>query len=63
MCIAKVYMQTDGDPIEIMRDVSAMQACDGGFMVIDLLGRSAYVQGRIRYLDLVEDHIVLLEKT
>jgi predicted RNA-binding protein len=55
-------MQTDGDPVEIMRDVSAMQACDGGFLVTDLFGRSEYIQGRIRYLDLMEDHIILLEK-
>lgn len=63
MCLSKVYLITDGERIEIMRDVSALKACDVGYMVTDLFGRSEYVQGRISYLDLVEAHIVLLDKT
>ena len=63
MRLSAVYMNVDGQRVVVMRNVSALQACGEGGMATDLLGRSDYVQGRINDLDLVEEHIVLLDKT
>ena len=62
MCLSTVYEIVDGQRIEVMRDVSRLQANGDGFMVTDLFGRSDYIQGRIQYLNLVEEHIVVIEK-
>jgi predicted RNA-binding protein len=62
MCLSKLYLVINGQRNEIMRDVSRLKASGDGFVVTDLFGRSEYVPGRIQYLDLVEEHIVVLEK-
>ncbi|MGD9331489.1 MAG: CooT family nickel-binding protein [Desulfobacterales bacterium] len=62
MCLSTVYRLADGERREVMRDVSRMQAEGDGYVLIDLFGRRDRVQGRIAYLDLVEEHIVVIEK-
>jgi predicted RNA-binding protein len=54
-------MNTDGKRIEVMRDVSHLEARDDGYLVTDLFGQSEYFHGRIKYLDLVDERIVVLE--
>jgi predicted RNA-binding protein len=55
-------MDKDGKRIEVMRDVSHLRANSDGFLVTDLFGKSKYIQGQIKYLDLVDEHIVVLDK-
>lgn len=62
MCLSKVYVKTGGQRIEVMRDVSQLKASGDGFLVTDLFGKSKHIQGRIQYLDLVDEHIVVLDK-
>jgi predicted RNA-binding protein len=62
MCLSTIYAIVDGQRIEVMRDVSRLQASGDGFVVTDLFGRRDYIQGRIQYLDLAEEHIVVIEK-
>jgi predicted RNA-binding protein len=62
MCLSKVYLNTEGERIEIMRDVTRLKVRGDGFVVTDLFGRSKFVRGRVQYLDLVEEHIVVLDQ-
>jgi predicted RNA-binding protein len=62
MCLSTVYLRIGEERREVMRDVSRMQAEGDGYLLTDLFGRRAHVRGRIAYLDLVEEHIVVLEK-
>lgn len=62
MCLSTVFMESEGRRREIMRDVACMEAEKDGFVIIDLFGARKFVRGRIKALDLVEEHTVLLEE-
>jgi predicted RNA-binding protein len=62
MCLSTVYQTVEGQRIEVMRDVSRLQAEGDGYRLTDLFGRCNQVQGHIAYIDLVDEHIVVLEK-
>jgi predicted RNA-binding protein len=53
----------EGRRQEVMQDVACIKAQKDGFLIIDLLGTRTFVRGRIAYLDFIDEHTVLLEKT
>jgi predicted RNA-binding protein len=61
MCLSTVYVHSGGQQEEAMRDVAYMQAKGEGFLLIGLLGEQKFVQGKIKSLDFIDEHSVVLE--
>jgi predicted RNA-binding protein len=62
MCLSTVYNDSGEGQEEIMREVSQMEAKDDGFMLINLFGEQEFVRGKIKRIDFVDEHSVVLEK-
>jgi len=62
MCLSNVYIDSDGERKEVMRDVAKMEAKDDGFVLIGLLGEQKFIQGKVSRLDFVDTHSVVLKK-
>lgn len=62
MCLSTVYVDARGQRQKVMQDVAAMEAVKDGYLLADLFGVKKIVRGKIKYLDLVDEHIVLLEQ-
>jgi len=63
MCLSTVYIDSDGQRDQVMQDVSQMQAQNDGFVLTGLLGEQKFVEGKIKSIDFIREHAVLLEKT
>jgi predicted RNA-binding protein len=55
-------MASNGRKQEIMRDVAQMISTDGGYRLVGLLGGEQFVSGRIRSVDFIDAHTVVIEK-
>ena len=62
MCLSTVYIQSGDQRIKVMQDVAQMEYNQEGYLLIGLLGDQKFVKGRIKSLDFVDDHTVVLEK-
>lgn len=62
MCEATVYVKTDGQEREIMRDVTRVEPEGDTLVLSSLLGEQKLVRGRIARLDFLK-HTVLIEET
>lgn len=62
MCLCTVYIDAGGQQEEAMREVAYMEAKDEGFLLIGLLGEEKFVQGKVRSVDFVDEHTVVLQK-
>lgn len=62
MCLCTVYMESNGRKQEIMQDVAQMISTDGGYRLVGLLGGEQFVPGRIRSVDFIDAHTVVIEK-
>ena len=62
MCLSTVFKNSGGRYEEVMRDVAQMKAQKDGFLLINLFGEQIFVQGRIKRLDFVDEHSVVLEE-
>ena len=62
MCLSTVYIQSGDRRIKIMQDVAQMESNQKGYLLIGLLGDQKFVKGRIKSIDFVDDHTVVLEK-
>ena len=62
MCLSTAYIHSGGHQEEVMRDVAQMEAKNNSFLLINLFGERIFVQGKIKSLDFVYDHLVVLEK-
>jgi predicted RNA-binding protein len=61
MCLSSVfYVDSNGEQREVMRDVAQMQARNNGFLLVGLLGEQKFVQGKVRTIDFVDKHSVVL---
>lgn len=63
MCLSTVYIRSGGRQEELMEDVARMKAKDEGFVLINLFGEQKFVQGKIKSLDFIDNHSVVIEKT
>lgn len=61
MCLSTVYMDSGDEQKEIMTDVAQIEAEGQGFWLINLFGEKTFVQGRVKTINLVDGHFVLLE--
>jgi predicted RNA-binding protein len=62
MCLSTVYIQSGDQRIKVMQDVAQMESSQEGYLLIGLLGDEKFVNGRIKSVDFVDDHAVVLEK-
>lgn len=62
MCLSTVYVQIKGQRQKVMQDVAKMESSNEGYLLIGLLGDQKKVDGRIKKIDFVDDHSVILEK-
>ena len=62
MCLSTVYIQSGDRRIKVMQDVAQMESNQEGYLLIGLLGDQKFVKGRIKSVDFVDDHTVVLEK-
>jgi len=62
MCLSTVYLQTKGQQQKVMQDVAKIEFSNEGYLLIGLLGDQKMVDGRIKKIDFVDDHSVILEK-
>ena len=62
MCLSNVfYVDSDGQQEEVMRDVTQMEARNNGFLLTGLLGEQKFVLGKVKNVDFVDKHSVVLE--
>ena len=61
MCLSTVYIQLEDRRIKVMQDVAQMESNQEGYLLIGLLGDQKFVKGRIKSVDFVDDHTVVLE--
>ena len=62
MCLSTVYIHLEGRRIEVMQDVAQLESKDEGYLLTGLLGDQKMVAGRIKKIDFVDEHSVILEK-
>jgi predicted RNA-binding protein len=62
MCLSSVYIDSNGQQEEVMRDVAQMEAKNNGFVLTGLLGEQKFVQGKVSRIDFVNKHLVVLKK-
>ena len=62
MCLSTVYIQSGDRRIKVMQDVAQMEYNQEGYLLVGLLGDQRFVKGRIKSVDFVDDHAVVLEK-
>ncbi len=62
MCLSKVYLGSEHEEKEIMKDVARMEAEGRGFWLINLFGERRYVEGVIETIDFDNGHYVRLRK-
>ena len=60
MCLSNVYIDSNGQSQEVMRDVAQMEAHNDGFLLTGLLGEQKFVRGKVRTVDFVDKHSVVL---
>jgi predicted RNA-binding protein len=63
MCLSTVYVDSGNRQEVAMEDVAQMEAKNEGFLLTGLLGEEKFVQGRIKSVDFVDAHSVVLGKT
>lgn len=61
MCLSTVFMHVDNTDREIMRDVARVEAEGGGVWLTNLFGEKRFVEGTVRTIDLIDEHLVVLE--
>lgn len=61
MCLSTIYIDFKGRQKEVMGDVAQVKAKNDGFVLIDLVGEERFVQGRIKCIDFVDEHSIVLE--
>jgi predicted RNA-binding protein len=62
MCLCTVYTESNGEKQEIMQDVARMISTDGGYRLVSLFGGEQVVSGRIRSVDFIDTHTVVIER-
>jgi predicted RNA-binding protein len=61
MCLSTVYIDSGTGKEEVMRDVAEMEAEGKGFFLVNLFGERRFVEGRIKSVDFVDEHTVVME--
>ncbi len=61
MCLSTVYLDLGDRQELVMKEVARMEKDGEGFLLFDLFGGNKFIRGRIKKVDFVDDHSVVLE--
>jgi predicted RNA-binding protein len=62
MCMATVYVDSDDERKEAMRDVIRIEAEGRGFRLVSLLGKEKHIEGKLKSVDFWQEHSVVIEQ-
>jgi predicted RNA-binding protein len=62
MCIATIYFDDGKQQEEVMRDVVQLEAEEDGFLLVSLLGEKKFLKGRLKSIDFLREHSVIIQK-
>ena len=62
MCIATVYLDTDNQRKAVMHDVISVEAKNNGFLLTALLGEEKFLEGKLKSIDFLSEHSVVIEE-
>jgi len=62
MCIATIYLDDGKQREEVMRDVVQLEAEKDGFLLVTLLGEEKFIKGRLKSVDFLMEHSVVIQK-
>jgi predicted RNA-binding protein len=62
MCLITVYIDSGAGQKEFMRDIARLEAEAEGFSLIDLFGTRKSVRGKLKSIDFIDEHAVVLEQ-
>jgi predicted RNA-binding protein len=62
MCIATIYLDDGTHQEELMKDVVQVEAEKDGFLLVGLLGEEKFVKGRLKSIDFLREHSVIIQK-
>lgn len=60
MCVATVYIESDGGMRELMAEVVRIDVEGDGLRLVNLLGEEKYVRGELKSIDFWEEHSVVV---
>ena len=61
MCLSTVLLDSDSGQEKVMQDVAYIEAKDDGLLLIGLMGEQKFIQGKLKSIDLIDRHEVILE--
>jgi len=61
MCLSTVFIKSGDQQEKVMQDVAQMECKNDGYLLTGLLGNQKFVKGKIKKIDFVDDHSVVLE--
>ena len=61
MCLAVVYGNSGDGKKEAMQDVIRIEAENRGYRLVSLLGEEKLIEGRLKVVDFLEEHSVVIE--
>jgi predicted RNA-binding protein len=62
MCLSTVFRDSGDRHEEVMRDIAQIKAERDGFLLINLFGEQIFVRGKIKHVDFVDEHSVVIEE-
>jgi len=62
MCIGTVYLDTGNRRKEVMHDVISVEAKNNGFLLTALLGEGKFLEGKLKSIDFLSEHSVVIEE-
>jgi len=61
MCLTTVYLEKDNQKEMIMEEVAEVEAEEDGFRLISLMGEEKFLQGRVKRIDFMTGHSLVIE--
>ena len=62
MCLSTVYLRSNEQQVEIMKDVVRMESDKDGFILTGLFGEQKQIKGKITMVDFVDEHLTVIEQ-
>ncbi|MBQ9878927.1 MAG: CooT family nickel-binding protein [Clostridia bacterium] len=63
MCLSSVYQKTDGEAVFLCKNIARVIPGQGEVVCYDLMGARTVIPGEIMDIDLMENVILIKEKT
>jgi predicted RNA-binding protein len=62
MCLSTVYMDSNGETKEVVKEVASLEAKDDGYLFVNLFGEETFVKGRLFQVDFVEENAIIMKE-